>query len=428
MSAGIASLVCSTSDTCIERAVHALLNEGQVQMMDTRQPEESTPPDAAATGALTPKSDGQLSELALTPDDDDHHPEVQPLRKSDRERFYEKTRPGDGGCLLWTAGKNVNGGYGKFVLHGKTMGAHRVAWFLEHNEILSPDQFLLHSCGVPACVEITHLRIGTHEENMKDRAAHGRYNTSRGTNNPFARFTDLQVAHMRKMIAAGIDHPWIADIFGCSPSYVGLLAKGKLRTRPTSEPSPAVLDKLERHDKAEANRVRLSEIISVVHPDDEIAGEEWRPTAFEGYMVSSLGRVRGRTMKILKPYITVAGYAVVHCGKGNPRGVHSLVCEAWQGPCPSAGMHAAHYNGNPLDNTPSNLRWATPEENGQDRVRHGRVPRGVTHRHAKLMPEKAKAIRAQLPGPRGTIARLAREYGVCKTTITNIRDNIIWRE
>jgi hypothetical protein len=291
-----------------------------------------------------------------------------------------------------------------------------------------PNQLLLHSCGVPACVEISHLRIGTHAENMKDRAAHGNYDTSRGMNNPFAKFTDLQVSHMRGMIAAGIDHLWIAELFACSPAYIGLLAAGKLRTRPSSDPTPAVRAQRERDAKAKANRVRISEIISVVHPDDEIAGEEWRATAFDGYMVSSLGRVRGRTMTILKPYITVHGYAVVHCGRLNPRGVHTLVCEAWNGPRPSDDMHAAQYNGRPLDNTPANLRWATPGENNRDRLRHGTVPRGTAHHHAKLTMEKAVAIRAQLPGPRGTINRLAREFGECKTTITNIRDNVIWRE
>lgn len=351
-------------------------------------------------------------------------------RGSDRARFYAKTSRSAGGCLLWTAGR-TNRGYGKFVLGGRTMAAHRAAWLLEYGEVLSPDQFVLHSesCESRLCVEITHLRVGTHAENMADRKAQGRYNTSRGFNNPHARFNDAEVAAMRTLIERRVSYEKIAQVYDCTPQYIRLLAGGKVRSKPTTPPSSFVLERLEQESKAEARRARAAEITHVVHPDDEIDGEEWRRTLYEGYWVSSLGRVRGRTGIILKPYIDPRGYATVSCGKNNPRDVHVLVCEAWNGPPAASGMHAAHRNGNPSDNRPDNLRWATPLENiGQDRLRHGTVPRGEKHAHAKLTQEKARAIRAQLPGPRGTINRLAREYGVTKTVITNIRDNITWRE
>lgn len=295
--------------------------------------------------------------------------------------------------------------------------------------MLSPEQFLLHSCDTRLCVELTHLRVGTHEENMADRKARGRYNTSRGFNNPFARYNDAEVADMRVLIEYGTSYQTIAQAYDCTWQYIRLIAEGKVRAKPTTAPSPFVLGKLEQKAKAQARRARAAEITAVVHPEDEIDGEKWRPTQFDGYWVSSLGRVRGRTGVILKPHVTRFGHAYVHCGKGNPRGVHTLVCEAWHGPPPAAGMHAAHYNRDPLDNQPGNLRWATPLENiGQDRLRHGTVPRGENHAHAKLTQEKARRIRAQLPGPRGIINRLAREYGVTKTAITNVRDNITWRE
>lgn len=355
-------------------------------------------------------------------------PPADPSGGSDRARFYAKTARAASGCLLWTAGVS-NQGYGKFVLGGKTMGAHRAAWVLEYGAVLSPDQLLLHSCDTRLCVEIAHLRVGTHEENMADRKARGRYNTSRGFNNPFARFNDAEVAEMRVLIEHGVSYKQIAEVYDCTWQYVRLIAEGKVRSQPTTAPSSYVRDRLEREATAEARRARVAEITAVVHPEDEIDGEEWRRTPYEGYWVSSLARVRGRTGVILKPYIDPKGYATVSCGKDNPRDVHVLVCEAWHGPRPTPGMHAAHNNGNPGDNRPDNLRWATPLENiGQDRVRHGTMPRGESHPLAKLTWEKVRAIRAQLPGPRGTQARLAREYGVNKYVITQIRDHLTWRE
>jgi hypothetical protein len=262
---------------------------------------------------------------------------------------------------------------------------------------------------------------------MADRVAAGNYAATRGMRNSFARFTDEEVARMRDMIAEGMKQREIAALFGCTQSYISAIARGKIRAHPTSEPSPYILAQRERDTRASANRARILEIVSVVHPDDEIVGEEWRPTPYEGYMVSSLGRVRGRTMIILMPFIKEGRYAIVHCGNRNPQAVHILVCEAWHGPRPAAGMHAAHRNGDSMDNRPDNLRWATPAENGYDRVQHGTVQRGEKHVRARLTQEQVDAIRAQVPGPRGTIIRLAREYGVAHGTIRAIRDNQTWR-
>ncbi len=63
-----------------------------------------------------------------------------------------------------------------------------------------------------------------------------------------------------------------------------------------------------------------------------------------------------------------------HDGKRINKFVHNLVCEAFHGARPEAypAYHAAHDNGDPLDNRASNLSWKTPYENNWlDQVRHG---------------------------------------------------------
>ncbi|MDF9750289.1 HNH endonuclease [Arthrobacter sp. ES3-54] len=342
---------------------------------------------------------------------------------TDYERFYAKTVRADNGCLLWTAGKN-DFGHGRFVLRGKTILAHRAAWLIEYGEILLTEQFLLHACDTPACVEVAHLRVGTHAENMADRAARGRY----GNTAPPSRFTEADFERMREMLAAGVLQRTIAQFFGCTQSYISNVKRGKAGVSgPRPEPSQGLMAKRAADARARANRLRIAEIASVVHPDDEIDGEVWRETRFEGYWVSSLGRVRGRTMRILKQFINPSGYAVVHFGSRNPRRVHMLVCEAWHGPCPAPGMHAAHGNGDPVDNRPENLRWATPLENAQDRIRLGTVARGERVGGSKLTENDVRTIRAKLTGTQGEVSRLAREYGVERYTIRCIRDNVTWR-
>ena len=53
--------------------------------------------------------------------------------------------------------------------------------------------------------------------------------------------------------------------------------------------------------------------------------------------------------------------------------VHTVVLEAFAGPCPD-GMEACHENDVPTDNRwPENLRWDTPEGNLADRLRNAPV-------------------------------------------------------
>ncbi|MFJ4266278.1 HNH endonuclease [Paenarthrobacter nicotinovorans] len=348
---------------------------------------------------------------------------------SERERFYAKTRRSEDGCLEWTAGKVGPNGYGGFRLRGKVMGAHRAAWIIEHGEVLTSEQHVLHSCDNPLCVDITHLRVGTREDNAADRVSRNRVNTARGEAHHRARFSDADVARIRQMVADGVPRADIAADIGCSYGYVSDIVNGRCRTQPSrpSEVTSGMKAILESKARSEFHRARQAAIANVVHPDDEIPGEEWRQTNFEGYWVSSLGRVRGKRGTILRPWTTQFGHLAVQCGANGKRGVHTLVCEAWHGPKPD-GMWVGHRDGNPQNNVPANLRWVTPSENSQDTALHGKTRTATgEHFNAKLTWPQVRAIRAAFPGPKGTVARLAMQYGVNHTAIIAIRDNKVWQ-
>lgn len=75
----------------------------------------------------------------------------------------------------------------------------------------------------------------------------------------------------------------------------------------------------------------------------------------------------GRQMKI-KPSKTKLGYLRVKID-GHEEYVHRLVCLAFHGEPKSNDLEVAHYDDVKDNNIPSNLRWATHQDNVLDRYR-----------------------------------------------------------
>lgn len=116
--------------------------------------------------------------------------------------------------------------------------------------------------------------------------------------------------------------------------------------------------------------------------------EEWRDVIGfeERYWISNLGRVQSR-QQLLKLHLDKDGY--LRCqiwreGTGYYRGVHKLVCTAFNGLPPFEGALALHKDGQNQNNIPSNLYWGTPLQNMEDRDQHGKTFRGETNSQARL--------------------------------------------
>ena len=154
------------------------------------------------------------------------------------ERFYSRTRwsnephPVLGTkCLLWIAGKRCAFGYGGFKLSRGSIAllAHRASWILFNGSI--PDgKWVLHKCDVPACVNPSHLFLGTHDDNMRDMAVKGRAvgGVSLGENHGASVLTESDVIDIRKRRGEGQTRSSIAAIFGISPGHVGDIAKRRI--------------------------------------------------------------------------------------------------------------------------------------------------------------------------------------------------------
>jgi DNA invertase Pin-like site-specific DNA recombinase len=91
-------------------------------------------------------------------------------------------------------------------------------------------------------------------------------------------------------------------------------------------------------------------------------------------------------------------------------------------------MEALHYDDNPGNNNLSNLRWGTRMENKQDAKRNGRTIRGEKHSKCKITESMARKIKRLLVNRRtGDITKIARHFGIPKTTVGNIAAGTSWR-
>lgn len=101
------------------------------------------------------------------------------------------------GCWLWSGNTQVKN-YGVFYIGRRGYLAHRVSYTMHVGNI--PDRLhVLHLCDNPCCVNPDHLYVGTHLQNMDDRAARGRSKGGgqRGTECPWAKLDETTVRRIR---------------------------------------------------------------------------------------------------------------------------------------------------------------------------------------------------------------------------------------
>lgn len=85
-------------------------------------------------------------------------------------------------------------GYSKIWIKGKEWREHRYVW-TQHNGDIPKGKVIRHLCNNPSCINIEHLAIGTHYDNMQDRKKAGHYN--KGTKHVNAKLTEEQVLDIR---------------------------------------------------------------------------------------------------------------------------------------------------------------------------------------------------------------------------------------
>lgn len=99
-----------------------------------------------------------------------------------------------------------------------------------------------------------------------------------------------------------------------------------------------------------------------------MTAEQWADVA-PGYAVSNLGRVRGKSGRILNPSPNGQGYLCFSIGRLSVK-LHVLVARHFV-PGRVEGDEVRHLNGDKANCAASNLAWGTHSRNVLDQVEHG---------------------------------------------------------
>ena len=111
--------------------------------------------------------------------------------------------------------------------------AHRLAYCQHHGVTLESIEGLSvrHKCDNPPCVNPNHLELGTHADNMRDKAERGRAPGIKGELNKAAKLTEEQVRDIRAncvIRAKGRSAQDYANKYGVTKALVCMVLKRKI--------------------------------------------------------------------------------------------------------------------------------------------------------------------------------------------------------
>lgn len=147
---------------------------------------------------------------------------------NDRARFWSHVDLTDAygepvdGCWLWTASTDKDG-YGQFWLDGTYVRPHRFSYSLAHGPI-PEGRLVLHHCDVAACVNPSHLFLGTQADNMGDKTEKMRQ--AYGERHGRAKLTVEQVREIRALLPSSSKRS-LARAYGVAPITIQRIETGK---------------------------------------------------------------------------------------------------------------------------------------------------------------------------------------------------------
>lgn len=138
---------------------------------------------------------------------------------AERLDYFSMPEP-NSGCLLWLGGSVHTFGYGQIKMGGRMSYAHVLQWERHHGPV-PKGMYVCHKCDMPACIEPSHLFLGTMADNLADMRAKGRH--IHGERHPQAKLNAAAIPAIRADIRR---HDLIAKDHGVTKGLISQVKRG----------------------------------------------------------------------------------------------------------------------------------------------------------------------------------------------------------
>jgi hypothetical protein len=127
-------------------------------------------------------------------------------------------------CWNWTGRLNKNG-YGQMSIGNTELLTHRAAFIL-HNGSIESGMCVMHTCDNPQCCNPSHLKSGTHAENMADMKIKGRRKgVNSGCDNGRSKLTQLLAEEIRILKNSGLKLKELSEKFDVGISTISRVCR-----------------------------------------------------------------------------------------------------------------------------------------------------------------------------------------------------------
>lgn len=139
------------------------------------------------------------------------------------ERFGSKVCVNEEtGCWEWQ-GHLEAAGYGIIRVDGRPTKAHRLAWMLGNNKPIPEGKHVCHTCDNRSCVNPAHLFVGSHQDNMGDRAQ--KTKKRKGKTRELNTLRKAEILEIRAASNRGLSFLEIAQKYKITPSEVHVIVE-----------------------------------------------------------------------------------------------------------------------------------------------------------------------------------------------------------